>query len=268
MKPIRIALCQTCPVRDYERNIGRAFALIDEAAAGGADLVCLPELFYYPYELAELKKIGDQSRLVDRFAGAAKRHDIYICTGSLALKGPSGMLNTSLLIGPSGETLHSYSKCHLFEMRLKETCVRESSFFVAGDRVAPVTTGLGSIGILICYDIRFPEMARRLALGGAELILVPAVFNRVTGPAHWQLMNRARAVENQVFVAAAAQGNSQESRTMGFGHSIVVSPWGDILAEAGEGEEVVFADLDPRVLEETRKRLPLLKHRRADIYGE
>jgi omega-amidase len=268
MKPIRVALCQIAPVYDYARNIERAFAMIEEAAAGGADLVSLPEMFYYPYDLAELKKIGDQSKLAERFAYAAKRHEFYLCTGSFAMKGPSGLLNTSMLFGPSGETVLSYSKCHLFEMRLKEQWVRESSVFVAGDRVASVKTDLATMGILICYDIRFPEMGRRLALGGAELILVPAVFNTVTGPAHWHLLNRARAVENQVFIAATSQGRATESRYIAYGHSIVVAPWGDIVAEAGEGEEIVFADLDPRLLEETRKRMPLLKHRRAEIYGE
>jgi omega-amidase len=268
MKPIRIALCQICPTGDYDRNIKCALDMIEKAAGGGADLVSLPELFYYPYDIAGLKKLGDQSRLVDRLARAAEQNQVYLCIGSVAINGPSGMHNSSLLIGKSGEILHSYSKCHLFEMRIKETVVRESALFYAGDRVSPVKTELGTIGILICYDIRFPEMARKLALDGAELILVPAVFNRLTGPAHWHLMNRARAVENQLFIAAAAQGFSRESQVPGYGHSLVVGPWGDILAEAGEEEEIIFADLDPRVLEETRKRLPLLKHRRVDVYGE
>ena len=268
MQPFRIALCQLAPGRDYARNIERAFSLIDEAAAGGAEVVCLPEMFYSPYELGELQRLGDQSRLTERFAGSARRHEIYLCPGSFSVKGPAGLLNTSFLLGPSGETLHSYSKCHLFELRHKDLLIRESAVFSPGDRVATVKTDLAAMGILICYDIRFPEMARRLALGGAELILLPAVFTSITGPAHWHLLNRARAVENQVFVAAAAQGRNPEARSEAYGHSLVVSPWGEILAEAGEGEEIVFADLDPRLLEETRSRMPLLKHRRAEIYGE
>jgi omega-amidase len=268
MKPLRIALCQIAPVHSCEQNTAQAFSMIDEAAGGGADLVALPELFYLPYELSEIKKTGDMSHLLKKFSKAAQKNKVYIETGSLAIKSAAGLMNSSFLIGPSGAVLLSYSKCHLFDVQLKDIKVRESAVFSKGEHIATAKTPLCSIGILVCYDIRFPEMARRIALCGGELLLVPAVFNMVTGPAHWHLLHRARAVENQMFVAAISQARCIDSPFIAYGHSMVVSPWGDIIAEAGEREEIVFADLDPRVLEKTRKQLPVFDHRRADLYGK
>ena len=268
MKPFRIALCQIAPSRNYEQSIHRAFSMIDEAAAGGARVVALPELFYLPYELPLIKKAGDMGDLLIEFSKVARKNKIYICTGSLAVKGAAGLQNSSFLIGPSGKTLLSYSKCHLFDVHSKNVNVHESSVFTPGDHIATVKTALGSMGILVCYDIRFPEMARRIALCGGELLLVPGVFNVITGPVHWHLLHRARAVENQMFVAAISQARCEDSTYKAYGHSMVISPWGDILAEAGEREEIVFADIDPEILENTRRQMMVFKHRRKDLYGE
>jgi omega-amidase len=268
MKPIRIALCQIRPSRNCHENIDHAFDMVTEASANGADLVVLPEIFYFPFELVEIKKLGDMSRLLPRFQAVAQRNDLFICTGSMAIKGPGGLTNTAFLINPSGEIVLTYSKSHLFEMTLKNVKIRESLVFTAGDRFPVAHTDLASIGMLICYDIRFPEAARKLSLQGAELLMVPADFNDSTGPAHWHVMHRARAIENQVFLAAVSQARSPNTSYAAYGHSMVVSPWGEIIAEADEKETIVYADLDPRVLEDTRKRLPLLKHRRKDLFGE
>jgi omega-amidase len=268
MNPVRVALCQICPSLNCAKNIDRAFELIGQAAMNGADLAVLPEIFYFPYDLFEIKRIGDMSRLLERFSAEARRHEIYLCTGSMAIKGPDGLTNTAHLISPDGAVVLTYTKSHLFEMSLKGAKIREALIFSAGDRFPVAQTDLGAIGILVCYDIRFPEAARRLALTGAELLLVPADFNDVTGPAHWHVMHRSRAIENQVFLVAVSQARNPEARYAAYGHSMVVSPWGDVIAEAGDTETIIYADLDPRVLEDTRKRLPLLKHRRKDLFGE
>jgi omega-amidase len=268
MNPLRVALCQIRPSRDVSATIEHAFAMIEQAAIQGADLAVLPEIFYHPYELLEIKRIGDMSRLLERFSLEARRHEIFICTGSMAIKGPDGLTNTAHLINPDGAIELTYSKSHLFEMTLKNVRIQESLIFSEGDRFPVVRTGLATIGMLICYDIRFPEAARKLALQRAELFIVPANFNQVTGPAHWHVMHRARAVENQVFLVTVSQALNPDAKYKAYGHSMAVSPWGDIIAEAGEDECIIYADLDPRVLEETRKRLPLLKHRRADLFGE
>ncbi|MBN2036984.1 MAG: hypothetical protein JW768_09610 [Chitinispirillaceae bacterium] len=268
MKPFRIALCQIRSRHDCDETIGRAFDMLAVAAKSGANLAVLPEIFYLPYELPAIKKRGDMSRLVAMFADTARRYNLHICSGTMAIKGRSGLSNTSHLITPDGETALSYSKTHLFEMTLGKTVIRESRLFTAGNRFPVARTALGTIGTLICYDIRFPEAARKLALEGAELLLVPANFNAVTGPAHWHVMHRARAIENQVFLAAVSQARNPASSYAAYGHSLVVSPWGEILAEAGEEETIIFADLEPGLLEQTRTRLPLMRHRRKDLYGD
>jgi omega-amidase len=268
MKPFRIALCQIAPTGTLDQNIEHAFSMIEKAAKNKADLVALPELFYLPYEMPLIRKAGDMSRLLPLFSYCAKKHRIFICTGSLAIKTKTGIQNSSFLISPSGRVALSYSKSHLFDVRLNNVKLRESALFVPGNKIPIAKTTLCSIGILICYDLRFPEMARHIALSGGELLLVPSVFSAATGKAHWHLLNRARAVENQMFVAAVSQARGADSEFIPYGHSLAVSPWGDIIAEAGERESILFADLDPAILRETRKKMPIFKHRRSDLYGK
>ena len=148
--------------------------------------------------------------------------------------------------------LHVHNKCLDFTSSNNELIVKETPF--------------GKLGLSVCYDIRFPEMARKLALKGAEILLVPAAFNTVTGPAHWHVMFRARAIENQVFIAAASPALTPEAQYRAYGHSMIVNPWGEVLAEAGTGKSIIYAEIDPQALKDTRERLPLLKHRRRDIY--
>ncbi len=268
MEKIRMALCQNLPIRDVDKNVQRALELVRKAAGDGAQLIALPEMFYYPYEMSTLKTLAYMEHsLHEAFSKTALEQKIHLCTGSFISSGPEGKLyNSTFLYGPDGNLLLSYSKCHLFDVSFKGLTVRESDLFSPGEQIGCVKTGIGTIGFAICYDIRFPELFRKLALQGAEVIIVPAVFNHISGPAHWHLMMRARAVENQVFLAGISQGKNSESSYKAFGHSLIVSPWGDILGEAGEGEEIVFADLDPLLLKETRERLPLLKHRRPELY--
>lgn len=267
MKKIRLALCQNVPGYEAEENVGKAFDLVRKAADAGADLISLPEMFYYPYELSKLHQLASLEKdLKSRFSQLAGKLGIHLCTGSFVTEKKGEFFNTTLLYGPYGEMIHSYDKSHLFDVSFKGLEVKESDFFSPGDKVSCAETSLGVIGAAICYDVRFPELFRKLCLQGAELVLVPAVFNHISGPAHWHLMMRARAVENQCFLAAISQGKSRSSSYRAYGHSLIVSPWGEVLAEAGEGEEIIFADLDPAEISETRQRLPLLRHRRTDLY--
>ncbi|MBN1575173.1 MAG: carbon-nitrogen hydrolase family protein [Chitinispirillaceae bacterium] len=269
MRPFKIALCQITPSFDKAENVERAAAMIETAARSGAHLVALPEMFYYPYELLRLRGIeGDEAAILKRFREIAHAHGVYLCSGSMVFKQDRHWFNTSHLIGPSGDELLSYSKCHLFDCLLDGVRVKESLVFSHGDRLPVAATELGNIGIIICYDIRFPEMARRAALLGAELLIVPAVFNQVTGPAHWSCLVRTRAIENQFFVAAISQGRNNDSRVhyKAYGHSMVAAPWGDVLAEAGEDETILYVDLDPELIASARKRMPLLQHRRDKLY--
>ena len=269
MRRFRIALCQITPTFDKSENVERAVAMISEAIRNGADLVALPEIFYYPFELLRLRTIaGEEEAILERFQDLALAHNVHLCTGSMVFKQGKERFNTSHLIGPRGDVLLSHSKCHLFDCRLEDMRVKESLVFSYGNRLSVAATDLGTVGIIICYDIRFPEMARQVALLGADLLIVPAVFNQVTGPAHWACIVRTRAIENQFFVAAVSQGRNRDSRVSykAYGHSMVVSPWGEVLAEAGEDETILYADLDPELLASVRKQLPLLQHRRGGLY--
>lgn len=267
LKSFKIALCQIVPEYNKKKSVEHAFELVKQAAKSGAHLVSLPELFYYPYELNAIASIiGDEAELLAECKYLARIHAIYLCTGSMAIEANGKLYNQSHLFGPTGDELLTYRKTHLFDVHFNALHVDESAVFTPGDYFRVVETPLGTIAILICYDIRFPEMARAAALAGAEILLVPAVFNTITGPAHWHLFMRTRAVENQLFLAAISQGRNQSASYKAYGHSIVVSPWGEVLEEAGEGEEIVYAHIDPELLRKTRMRLPLLQHRRDKLY--
>jgi len=262
-----MALCQMKPLRDKEKSVDKALTMIEESAENGAGLVVLPEIFYHPYELKSIASLADDGKAtIDRIREAAARLEIHICAGSIAIRENGKNFNRSYLVGPAGDILLEHSKCHLFDVDFKELRTRESQVFVPGDSLKTVETAIGKIGILICYDIRFPEAARKLALQGAEIILVPAAFNDITGPAHWHITFRARAVENQLYIAAVSPARDIKAAYRAYGHSMAVSPWGDVLSEAGEDEEIIYAELDPEVLSNIRGKLPLLKHRREDIY--
>lgn len=268
MKKFKTAICQNKQGFNKEKNIRQAIDMVETAAGKGAALVVLPEIFYYPFELAAKKEIIEEDgHTLSLLTDCARKCGIHLCTGSVGEKGKKGATNTSYLISPSGRILLRHSKCHLFDASFKTLRVRESAVFVPGSEFTVAATPLAKIGILICYDIRFPEAARQLTLMGAEIILVPAAFNTVTGPAHWHVNFRCRAIENQVFIAAASPARNPRAQYKAYGHSMIINPWGKVLAEAGTKHSIVYADLDPKVLKDTRRRLPLLKHRRPDIYS-
>ena len=267
MESIKAAICQIKPGFDKEKNISHALSLIKTASQNNAKLITLPEIFYYPYELLALRQVADKDNsTLERLQETAKKLNIFLCTGSLAVKDENGIQNTSYLIGTSGDVLLEYSKSHLFDVKFKELHVKESAIFTPGSDVAVVSTPVGNISINICYDIRFPELARTCTLQGTEILIVPAAFNTVTGPPHWHAIFRARAIENQIFILAASQARVENAQYLAYGHSMVVDPWGTILAEAGIGEEIIYAKLDSAVLTDTRKRMPLLEQRNPAVY--
>ena len=162
--------------------------------------------------------------------------------------------------------IYNYCKSHLFDVELPHLKIQESQLFYPGNKFSVISTELGKIGILICYDIRFPEAARKITLSGAEIILVPAAFNNITGPAHWHVMFRARAIENQVYIAVASPARNNSSKYKAYGHSMIVNPWGKIISEAGNNEKIIYSIVKPEIIERTRAEMPLLKHRRKELY--
>ena len=202
-----------------------------------------------------------------RFSSLAKKYEVYLHAGSMTVRRPSGRPeNTSLLFGPDGEIVASYSKLHMFDVEGTEgVTYRESDEIHPGAEIVLADTPLAVFGMSICYDLRFPELYRLMAVEGAEVLLVPANFTKPTGERHFETLLRARAIENGCFVAAANQCG-RKTRFEAYGHSMIVDPTGTILAEAGDTPGVLVAELDPDVMRRTRKENPSLWNRREDVY--
>jgi len=260
MKSFKAAVCQNLPLRDTAKSVEDAIAMIRRAAADGARLVSLPEMFFRPYELSSIAEHAEEDgSTIGRLRETARDLEIYLCTGSIAERENGHVFNRARLIGPDGEIILTHDKIHMFDVNLPGLAVRESAVFTRGGRYDVADTELGRIGILICYDIRFPESFRELARRGAEIVIVPAAFNDITGPAHWHITLRARAVENQCFVIAASPARDAGSSYKAYGHSLIADPWGTVLCEAEEDRKIVSAELDADKLHDIRARLPLLK---------
>ena len=234
---------------DRERNVGRAADLVRDAAARGARLVVLPEVFAWRGADADAPSAAEPipGPTTDAFADLAGEAGIFICMGSLleAVPGEARRFNTSCVLDPAGRIVARYRKMHLFDVELPgRVATRESSTRLAGDTPVVVHTPLAALGCSICYDLRFPELYRRLARDGAEVLLVPSAFTLPTGAAHWDVLCRARAIENQCFLLAANQIGRSPHGHDDFGNSMIVDPWGSVLARVGDGEGVAIAVLD------------------------
>jgi predicted amidohydrolase len=280
---MRAGAIQTTAGPDRQDNLDAAAALVGEAVAGGAELVVLPEYFSVAGNPSYLREHAEtlDGPTVAWGSEQAERHRIHLVAGSFPERrtgighGDQRLFNTSCLIGPDGAVQAVYRKIHLFDVDLPGTAFRESATMAAGDQltVAPLLPASGGapptvVGMSLCYDLRFPEPYRIMALEGATVLVVPAAFTSATGPAHWELLLRARAVENQVFVIGAGQvGELPPGMPACHGHTMIVDPWGAVLAEqVGPGPGVALADLDGDRLRQVRSDLPVLAHRRPEAY--
>ncbi len=264
--PFQVAVIQNKPLFNTEASIQATLALIEQASST-AKLIVLPEMFTTPYEFARMQNASNYSGgTLQQLQLIAKKHSVLISAGSMPVQRKEKLTNTSYLIDESGEVLYEYDKCHLFDVRLKTLTALESKVFAAGSHTSLAQTQIGTIGTVICYDIRFPELARKMALNGMQILTVPAAFNTTTGNAHWHTVMRARAIENQIFICAASPARNKESSYPAYGHSLIINPWGEIVAEAGEDEEIIYGSIDMEALETIRVQMPLLKHRRPNLY--
>lgn len=266
---LRVGLVQMCSGRDLSRNLREAAAFIREAADGGARYIQTPEVT----TLMEL----DRERLfatsepeganaaLQQFRDLATELSVWLHVGSMVVKvDDSRLANRAFVISPEGKIVARYDKIHMFDVDLPNGEVyRESASYAPGAQAVVAPLPWGGLGLSICYDLRFPHLYRALAKAGAVFLAVPAAFTRLTGEAHWVTLLRARAIEAQCFVFAAAQGGLHEHGRETFGHSLVVSPWGHILAEGGVHPSVIFADVDLSMIEDVRSRVPSLQHDRA-----
>jgi predicted amidohydrolase len=252
---------------DGAANLGRASALVREAAARGARLIVLPEVFSWRGPRADEPARAEPvpGPTTAALAALARELGVHLCAGSIleSIPGERRAYNTSCLLGPRGELLASYRKIHLFDVDLPgRVSVRESETRQPGGEVVVVPTELGRIGLSICYDLRFPELYRRLVGAGAEVLLVPSAFTFPTGAAHWEVLCRARAIESQCYLIAADQTGTSPHGFANWGDSLIADPWGRVLARAGDGEGVVTAEIDLGYLARVRRELPSLMHAR------
>lgn len=266
---MRVAAIQMVSSADVQANLAAARQLLEEAAAGGAELAVLPEYFWLlgfrDTDKLPLAEQPGSGLMQDFLVGCAKEFKIWIAGGTLPLAtgNPARVSNTTLVYRPSGECVARYDKIHLFRFDNGRESYDESRVLDAGSE--PVVFELPSVdgqtwrvGLSICYDLRFPELYRALK---ADLLLVPSAFTFTTGQAHWEVLLRARAIENLAYVLASAQGGEHDNGRRTWGHSMVVSPWGQILAQREAGAGVVMADIDKAGMEADRTRLPALGHR-------
>ncbi len=263
----RAAVVQLQAGADKLANLGKAERLVAQAADAGAELIALPELFnlYGRFEPIVAAAESIPGLTSERLLGWAARHGVYLVGGSFAERDDASgkARNTSLLIAPDGRIVSRYSKVHLFDIDLPgRVTSKESDWIAAGCETAVTSTPLGNLGQAICYDLRFPELFRRLLADGAEVIVVPSAFTHTTGRDHWEILLRARAIENQCYVLAPNQCGEPAAGMRTYGHSLIVDPWGRIVASLEEEEGVAVAEIDLEALAVVRSQLPSHAHRR------
>lgn len=254
--------------RDMARNLADATGLIREAAGRSATYVQTPEVSNLFEPDKERNKAICQTEATDlsvrAYSDLAKDLNIHLHAGSFALRGETGKLvNRSLLFGPDGKIVARYDKIHLFDIDLASgESYRESATFDPGQFAVTATLPFAKFGLAICYDVRFPLLFNALAKAGVNILTIPAAFTVPTGEAHWHVLQRARAIETGCFVIAPAQGGNHENNRHTFGHSLIIDPWGQILAEGGTDPGIIWADIDPARVTEARTRVPALRHDR------
>ncbi|MBI3746621.1 MAG: carbon-nitrogen hydrolase family protein [Chloroflexi bacterium] len=267
---LRVALIQTDAGPDPERNVARAAELAEMAAAAGAGLVALPEYLQYrgPDDGYRASARPMPGPFTDPFSAIARRHGCWILAGSLAETSPDPARpwNTSALIAPSGELVARYRKIHLFDVAVDAgPADMESARVSSGGRIVIADIGVARLGLSICYDLRFPELYRSLALAGAEILAVPSNFTERTGRDHWEVLLRARAIENGAWVIAPSQIGGPPGQPA-YGHSMVIDPWGIVVAQAPDREAIVEATIDIDQVAAVRRQIPALANRHPEAY--
>lgn len=266
---LNIAMLQLPVTADKEENLKRARAALHRAGEGGAELVVLPEMFCCPYDNAcfgaysEMRG-GPAQQMLSR---AAREEGLYIVGGSIPEREGDQLYNTSFVYAPDGNELAYHRKAHLFDIDVEGgQRFFESDTLSPGRKITTFETPWGTMGLCICFDLRFEELARCMCLKGAKVIFVPAAFNMTTGPAHWELLFRQRAVDNQCFTVGVSPARDEQGSYVAYGNSIAVDPWGTVLARAGAEETLLFTQLDLDRIDAIRRQLPILSARRTDLY--
>lgn len=266
---IKIAVCQLRTEIDQAVTMAKAARMVREAAENGAKIVVLPEMFNCPYSREYFKKyaaLGHESAAAEMSAWA-RENNIYLVGGSVPETEGDKIYNTSFVFDREGRQIARHRKAHMFDVNFPGMRFKESATFEHGDEITVFDTEYGRMGVAVCFDIRFPELFRAMAVRGAKVIFLPAQFNMVTGPAHWELSIRARAVDNEVFFVAAAAARYEGFNYECWGHSTVADPYGTVIAACDEKEQILYAEIDLDRVEEVRAQLPTFNCLRRELYN-
>lgn len=270
MNNVRIFQVQFSAAKKIEETLQKLKDICAVAAEEKADIVTLPEIFCCPYQNDIFRDYAEKAGglIWSTCASLAKQHNIYISAGSIPEEDEEGNIyNTAYVFDRNGNQIAKHRKVHLFDIDVKGgQYFKESDTFSAGDAATVFDTEFGTMGICICYDFRFPELARMMALRGAKMIIVPAAFNLTTGPLHWELVFRSQAMYNQVYTVGTAPARDMSLSYRSWGHSIVADPWGKIVNQMDEKEGYQIVDIDLAEVDRSREEIPMLKHRRPEIY--
>ena len=266
---MKVALLQTTVYDDKDKNLSEASSLLKKATDEGAEVAILPEMFNCPYETEKFpiyaEERGDKSYAA--LSKMAKENGVLLIGGSIPEKDGERLYNTSFVFAPDGSEIAFHRKAHMFDINIEgKQSFKESDSFTPGDKSTVFEYKDHIFGLAICFDIRFPELFRNMALDGAEAIFVPAAFNMTTGPMHWELAFRSRSVDNQVFTIGCAPARSRNGKYVPFAHSIVCNPWGRVICDAGENACVAIAEIDLEEVKSVRAQLPILSARKPEIY--
>ncbi|KAI9032835.1 carbon-nitrogen hydrolase [Phycomyces nitens] len=274
--PFKLALIQLGNItHDMQANLEHARTMILVAASRGADVVVLPECFNSPYGTSFFPQYAEPlstSASVKMLSETAKEANVYIIGGSipeLAEDGSGKIYNTLTAYNPGGSIIGTHRKVHLFDIDVPgKICFKESDTLTGGNWLTHIDTRYGKIGVGICYDMRFPEMAMVAARKGCMAMIYPGAFNTTTGPLHWELLQRARALDNEIFVAACSPARDPDASYQAWGHSTIVGPSGQVMQTSEENETIVYAHIDPEEIKTIRTNIPLYDQRRFDVYGD
>lgn len=269
MSKFRLALVQLQVSSVKADNLSRVRRLVKEAAGQGSKVVLLPECFNSPYGTSYFstyaEKIPGESTQV--LSEVAKENKLYLVGGSIPEEDGGRLYNSCAVFGPEGEMIVKHRKIHLFDIDVPgKIRFQESETLSPGNSLSTFDTPFCKVGVGICYDMRFAELAQLYSRKGCRLLVYPGAFNMTTGPAHWELLQRGRAVDNQVYVATASPARDEAASYVAWGHSTVVNPWGEVIAKAGPEETVIYADIDLQYLADIRQQIPITSQRRDDLY--
>ncbi|XP_038065678.1 omega-amidase NIT2-like isoform X2 [Patiria miniata] len=265
----RLALVQMAVSANKKENVTRAVRLIKEAASAGAKLVALPECFNCPYGTSYFADYSEKvpGESTEALAKAAADNKVYLIGGSIPEEEQGKYYNTCSVFDPEGNNIAKYRKLHLFDIDVPgRITFKESDVLSPGNQLAVIDTPYCKIGVGICYDMRFAELAQIYNKKGCKLLVYPGAFNMTTGPAHWELLQRGRALDNQLYVATVSPARDASASYTAWGHSTAVSPWGEVIATAEAEEKIVYADIDPGYVDEVRSQIPVGSQKRSDLY--